>query len=66
MKEYNKKYFASHYVPKPPREKKVKTPKTPKVPKEPKPPKEKKPKKNTKEPITMRMETGNFVLSFFD
>lgn len=63
MKEYNKAYYASHYVPTPPR---VKEPK-PKRVKEPKPPKEKKPKKNTKKPLpSLRMEQGNVVLSFFD
>lgn len=66
MKEYNKQYYATHYVPK---QKKVKEPKPKKV-REPKPPKEKKPRAPriaTKKPVPqMHIETGQFVLSFFD
>lgn len=66
MKEYNKQYYASHYVPKP---RKIKEPKPKKV-REPKPPKEKKPRKPCvtvkKAPPQMHIETGQFILSFFD
>lgn len=69
MREYNKQYWLKHRPePKPKKVKEVKPKKEPKEKKPPKPVKQRREKKESwfapPEPVLLKVETGNFILTF--